>query len=213
MPTLPSGPAFAEFQHDRLAFFTRCAETADAVAVRLGRDDVIVLSRPELVNDVLMTNRADFSKSYLTDVMHPLVAGSLLLADSDSWLRERRLVLPAFHHDRLAGYGDVMAEEAIRIVGSWRHPQRRDVHADWMRMTLRVVTRTLFGIDFSDGVGVAEKLVSTLMDEFNRRIGGRRSVLPLPSLRFLRVMGSLRELDRIAYRAITERRARPAGDL
>ena len=213
MPTLPSGPAFAEFQHDRLAFFRRCAETADAVAVRLGRDDVIVLSRPELVNDVLMTNRADFSKSYLTDVMHPLVAGSLLLADSDSWLRERRLVLPAFHHDRLAGYGDVMVEEAIRIVGSWRHPQRRDVHADWMRMTLRVVTRTLFGIDFSDGVGVAEKLVSTLMDEFNRRIGGRRSVLPLPSLRFLRVMGSLRELDRIAYRAITERRARPAGDL
>jgi cytochrome P450 len=211
--TLPSGPAFAEFQRDRLAFFKRCAETADAVSVRLGRDDVIVVSRPDLVNDVLMTHRSDFSKSYLTDLMHPLVAGSLLLEDSDSWLRERRLILPAFHHERLAGYAEVMAEEAERIARSWSQPQRRDVHADWMRMTLRVVTRTLFGVDFSDGVGVAEKLVSTLMDEFNRRIGGRRPALPLPSLRFLRVMSSLRELDRIAYRAIAERRARPAGDL
>src|SRR5581483_430630 len=116
------------------------------------------------VNDVLVANRADFSKSYLSDLMHPLLAGSLLLADSDSWLRERRLVLPAFHHDRLAG------------------------HADVMRMTLRVVTRTLFGVDFADGVGVAEGLVSTLMDEFNRRIGGRRTTLPMPSLRFLRVV-------------------------
>lgn len=209
---LPSAPAFAEFQSDRLAFFRRCAETADAVATRLGRDQVIVVSRPELVNDVLMTNRADFSKSYLSDLIHPLVAGSLLLADSDSWLRERRLVLPAFHQERLAGYADVMVEEARRITGEWRGG-RRDVHADFMRMTLRVVARTLFGVDFSDGVGVAENLVATLMDEFNRRIGGRRTTLPIPSLRFLRVVRALRDLDRIAYRAIEERRRRPAGDL
>jgi cytochrome P450 len=213
MATLPSALALEEFQRDRFAFFKRCAQTADAVATRLGREDVIVVSRPELVNDVLMTRRADFSKSYLSDLMHPLVAGSLLLADSDSWLRERRLVLPAFHQERLAGYGEVMSEEALRVAAEWRNGGRRDVHADWMRMTLRVVTRTLFGIDFSDGVGVAERLVSTLMDEFNRRIGGRRSRLPMPSLRLLRVVHALRELDRIAYRAIEERRRRPTGDL
>jgi cytochrome P450 len=211
--TLPAAWAFAEFQRDRLAFFRRCAETGDAVATRLGPDDVIVVSRPELVNDVLVGRRADFSKSYLTDLIHPLVAGSLLLADSDSWLRERRLVLPAFHHERLQTYGDVMAEEAERTATAWASPQRRDVHADWMRMTLRVVTRTLFGIDFAGGVGVAERLVTTLMDEFNRRISGRRSPLPLPSLRLLRVVRSLRELDRIAYRAIAERRARAGDDL
>jgi cytochrome P450 len=213
LETLPSGPAFAEFQRDRLAFFRRCLDTGDAVACRLGRDDVIVVSRPELVNDVLVANRADFSKSYLTDLMHPLLAGSLLLADSDSWLRERRLVLPAFHQERLGGYGEVMAEEAARIADGWREPHTRDLHADMMRMTLRVVTRTLFGVDFSDGVGAAERLVSTLMDEFNRRIGGSRPALPLPSLRLFRVMRSLRELDRIAYRAIDERKQSPTGDL
>jgi cytochrome P450 len=213
MATIPAAWAAAEFERDRLALLLRCAETGDAVATRFGRYDVIVVSRPELVNEVLVARRADFSKSHLTDLFHPMVAGSLLLADSDSWLRERRLVLPAFHHERLQAYGDVMAQEAARIADAWAGPVRRDVHADWTRMTLQVVTRTLFGIDFADGVVVAERLVATLMDEFNRRMSARRRPLPIPSLRFLRVVRSLRDLDRIAYRAIGERRARPGEDL
>ncbi len=211
--TIPAASAFEQFQRDRLGFLERCAAMADVVSCRLGRDDVLVLSRPDLVNDVLLTNRGDFSKAYLTDLMHPLLAGSLLLADSDSWLRERRLVLPAFHHERLAGYAEVMAEEATRIGDGWTQPQHRDLHADMMRMTLRVVTKTLFGIDFSKGVQVAERLVDTVMDEFNRRLAGRRSAIPLPSLRLLRLVRSLRALDRIAYGAIAERRRAPGSDL
>lgn len=184
------------------------------VPVRIGPDDVMVVSRPELVNDVLITRRADFSKAYLTSVMHPLLAGSLLLADSDSWLHQRRLVLPAFHHDRLDEYALVMADEARRTADGWVGPQRRDVHSDMMRMTLQIVTRTLFGIDFSNGIHAAEKLVSTLMDEFNRRIAQPSRIpfaLPTPST--FRLMRSLRELDGIAYTAIAQRRRQPRNDL
>ncbi len=210
----PSNSAVEEFHHDRLAFFLRCAETADAVPLRVGADDVLVVSRPELVNDVLIAHRGDFSKSYLTSLMHPLLAGSLLLADSDSWLHQRRLVLPAFHRERLDEYAAVMAEEAIRTSAEWTVAERRDLHSDMMRMTLQVVTRTLFGIDFSNGVHVAQRLVSTVMDEFNRRIA-RPSRIPvaLPTPRTFSLLRSLRELDAIAYRAIRERRIQPRGDL
>lgn len=206
--------AFEEFQHDRLEFFRRCAATGDAVAFRFGGDDVIVVSRPELVNDVLVTRRADFSKAYLTSLMHPLLAGSMLLADSDSWLHQRKLVLPAFHRDRIDDYAVVMAEEARRACASWKAGATRDIHSEMMRMTLQVVTRTLFGIDFSSAVGVAENLVATVMDEFNRRIASPvRFRFPLPSVRTLRLFKALRELDEIAYRAISERRRDPQGDL
>ena len=205
---------FEEFQRDRLEFFRRCAEAREPVAFRFGSEDVLVVSRPELVNDVLVTRRADFSKAYLTSLMHPLLAGSMLLADSDSWLHQRKLVLPAFHHERLQAYADVMAEEARRASEAWAPGQTRDVHSDMMRMTLQIVTRTLFGIDFSNAVGVAEDLVATVMDEFNRRIASPvRFRFPLPSVRTLRLLRSLRELDVIAYRAINERRAEPQGDL
>jgi cytochrome P450 len=209
-----SDSAFDDFQHDRLAFFRRCAETADVVPFRVGPDDVLVLSHPDLVNDVLMTRRNDFSKAYLTSLMHPLLAGSLLLADSDSWLHQRRLVLPAFHRDRLEEYAAVMADEAQKISDAWVVPGRQDMHSEMMRMTLQVVTRTLFGIDFSNGVDAAQQLVASLMDEFNRRVASpRRSRMALPTPRTLHLFRSVRKVDDIAYRAISERRREPRADL
>ncbi|HET9783286.1 MAG TPA: cytochrome P450 [Candidatus Dormibacteraeota bacterium] len=210
----PSTTAFEEFQHDRLEFFRRCAETGDAVNFRFGAEDVIVVARPELVNDVLVTHRTDFSKAYLTSLMPPLLASSMLLADSDSWLHQRKLVLPAFHRDRVDAYAVVMAEEARRASATWKFGERRDIHSEMMRMTLQVVTRTLFGIDFSSAVGVAENLVAAVMDEFNRRIASpMRFRFPLPSVRTLRLFKALRELDDIAYQAISERRRHPQHDL
>jgi cytochrome P450 len=161
----------------------------------------------------LVASRGDFSKAYLTSLMHPLLAGSLLLVDSDSWLHQRKLVLPAFHRERLDAYAAVMAVEAERAVAGWQ-PGSRDLHSDMMRMTLQIVTRTLFGIDFSNTVSVTERLVSTLMEEFNRRIASPvRYRFPVPNLRTFRLLRSMRELDVIAYRAIRERRSRPTQDL
>ena len=209
-----AGPGFEEFQRDRLRFFLHCAQTADAIPLRFASEDVLVVSRPELVNDVLVARRADFSKAYLTSLMHPLLASSLLLADSDSWLHQRKLVLPAFHADRLKAYAAVMAEEAARASGQWTAGSTRDVHSDMMHMTLQIVTRTLFGVDIANAIGAAEELVSTLMDEFNRRISMPvRSRFPLPSLRTFRLLRAVRELDGIAYSAIRARRANPDGDL
>jgi cytochrome P450 len=83
-----------------------------------------------------------------------------------------------------------------------------------MRMTLQIVTHTLFGIDFSNAVPVAERLVSTVMDEFNRRIASPvRLRFPVPSIRTLRLFRSMRELDEIAYQAIRARRTNPQPDL
>ena len=206
--------AFRDFQQDRLAFLQRCAETADVVRVRLGADDVIVISRPDLVTEVMLTRRADFSKAYLSSIMPPLLSGSLLLADSDSWLHQRKLMLPAFHKERLDLYAAVMAEETERVISRWHSGERRDIHSDMMRLTLQVVTRTLFGLDFSNGVDVAERLIDAVMEEFNSRIASPfRFRYPLPSLRTLRLYRAMKELDVIAYEAIRERRRHPQEDL
>ena len=182
--------------------------------VRLGADDVLVVSRPDLVTEVMLTRRADFSKAYLSSIMPPLLSGSLLLADSDSWLHQRKLMLPAFHKERLDAYAAVMAEESERAIAPWQSGQRRDIHKDMMRLTLQIVTRTLFGLDFSGAVDVAERLIDAVMAEFNSRIASPlRFRYPLPSLRTLRLYRAMKELDEIAYTAIRERRRDPQPDL
>lgn len=162
----------------------------------------------------MLVRRGDFSKAYLSSIMPPLLASSLLLADSDSWLHQRKLMLPAFHKERLDQYAMAMAEESERVIATWQPGQRRDIHSDMMQLTLQIVTRTLFGLDFSNGVDVTERLISTLMDEFNERIASPfRFRYPLPSLRTFRVYRAMRELDEIAYTAIRERRQNPGSDL
>lgn len=162
----------------------------------------------------MLVHRADYSKAYLSSIMPPLLAGSLLLADSDSWLHQRKLMLPAFHKERLDEYAAAMAEESETVISKWRPGQRRDIHSDMMQLTLQIVTRTLFGLDFSHGVDVTERLISTLMDEFNDRIASPfRFRYPLPTLRTFRVYRAMRELDEIAYTAIRERRRNPRSDL
>src|SRR5216683_3509693 len=169
--------AFREFQQDRLAFLKRCAETADVVHVRLGAEDVLVISRPELATEVMLTRRADFSKAYLTSIMPPLLAGSLLLADSDSWLHQRKLMLPAFHKERLDTYAAVMAEESERAIATWQPVQRRDLHSDMMRLTLQIVTRTLFGLDFSHGVEATERLIDARSEEHTSELQSRSDLV------------------------------------
>src|SRR5713101_3004663 len=83
-----------------------------------------------------------------------------------------------------------------------------------MRLTLQIVTRTLFGLDFSGAVEVAQRLIDAVMDEVNSRIASPfRFRYPMPSLRTLRLYRAMRELDEIAYTAIRERRRHPQDDL
>lgn len=162
----------------------------------------------------MLTRRADFSKAYLSSIMPPLLSSSLLLADSDSWLHQRKLMLPAFHKERLDAYARAMAEESERAIAKWQSGERRDIHSDMMRLTLQIVTRTLFGLDFSDAVDVAERLIDAVMSEFNSRIASPfRFRYPLPSLRTFRLYRAMKELDEIAYTAISERRRNPQQDL
>jgi len=83
-----------------------------------------------------------------------------------------------------------------------------------MRLTLQIVTRTLFGLDFSHGVEATERLIDALMDEVNSRIASPfRFRYPMPSLRTLRLYRAMKDLDEIAYAAIRERRRHPQDDL
>ena len=58
----------------------------------------------------------------------PLLGDGLLTIDGDFHRRSRRIMLPAFHHERIAGYAGVMEEEAARGLESWRDGERVDVY-------------------------------------------------------------------------------------
>jgi cytochrome P450 len=223
--TLPRGPKgrpllghLPEFQRDQLGFYARCArEYGDLVPVRFGRNPAILVFHPDAIEEVLVTRNRDFVKSPGVRLLRGLLGDGLLLSEGDLWLRQRRLVQPAFHRQRIAGYGDVMAAHAARRVAGWKEGEIVDVHEEMMALTQGIVAKTLFDADVSDEAHAVGDASRILAQDFGARLSSLRQLLPawLPTPRNLKVRRAIRRLDDIVYRMIAGRRQRPEdrGDL
>src|SRR6185436_10561047 len=87
-----------------------------------------------------------------------LLGEGLLTSEGEFHLRQRRLAQPAFHRQRIAGYGATMVEYAERACGEWREGETRDIARDMMRLTLAIAGKTLFDADVeseADEIGAA----------------------------------------------------------
>jgi cytochrome P450 len=165
---------------------------------------------------VLVRNNRNFIKS--KGVRHSLgfLGEGLLTSEGSFWRRQRRLAQPAFHREHVSAYGGLMVESDGRMVSTWRSGETRDVHEDMARLTLDIVTRTLFGtlltVEFEE--------VSDALTDITERFTGRGGVLfhvperipTPPNLRFRR---AIRRLDEVIYNIIEERHAgaEDTGDL
>lgn len=63
--------------------------------------------------------------------------------------RQRRLVMPAFHKQRLAEYYDGMVATTTALLDTWQFGQRRDIWNDMMELTLQIAVQSLFGLKLS----------------------------------------------------------------
>ena len=217
-PTYPPGPSvngLREMAIDQLGFYQRITrEYGDFVPVRFGLRRAVFINHPDLIEEVLVTQSAKFIKSMALRRSRRLLGNGLLTSEGDFWRRQRRLAQPAFHRQRIAGYAETMVDATERLLITWRGRPALDVHAEMMRLTLDIVSQTLFGADtggMADEIGEA---VTIGQEAFTRRLMTWRFFLPdtfpLPeNLPFIRAAN---RLDEIIYRIIAERRAqRSAG--
>src|SRR5258705_4993728 len=105
-----------EFNRDSLAFITRCREYGDVVRARFLYLSAYFLYDPVHIEEVLSTNAKNFrkSRSLRSNFFQRLVGNGLVTSEGDFWRRQRRLAQPAFHRQRISGYGDTMVNYAER---------------------------------------------------------------------------------------------------
>ncbi len=206
-----------DFRRDQLGFYESCArEYGDVVQTRMGPYRILLIYHPDAIEELFVTRSRDFVKSPGVRLLRPLLGDGLFLSEGDTWLRQRRLVQPAFHRQRVAGYGDVMTTFAERHVADWKDGDVIEMHAEMMALTQAIVGKTLFDADVSGDAHEAGQAAKVLAEDFGLRLRSFQ-LIPywLPTPRNLRLRRAIRRLDGLIHRIIAERRAsaEDRGDL
>lgn len=224
-PIIPPGPqsrmptgVMLRFRHDRLGFLAHTARRyGDIAHFRIMGRPVYLLSHPDLIQSLLEMEPAKLVKGRGLDRARRTLGQGLLTSEGEFHQRQRRLVLPAFHRERMASYGKVMVDHASALQARWLSGETRDIAADMMHLTRSIVAKTLFDYDVASLSGSIDAAMATLIGSF----GSIALFLPdwvvdrglWPSARRLDEASGV--LDDLIYGMIRERRAdgRDHGDL
>jgi cytochrome P450 len=192
-----------------LEFFTTLARTyGDLAYVRMGGEHLFVASDPAVIKDVLVTHNQNFHKSRGLERTRRLLGQGLLTSEDEFHLRQRRLIQPAFHRERIAVYARTMVAFADLVRDGWTDGATLDVAREMSRLTLLIVGKTLFDADVDSRSRDISEAITGLMESFwmlMQPFGETLERLPIPHLR--RGRRARARLDEIIYGIIRERRA------
>lgn len=222
LPTPPAVPLWAcaigslVWWIDRIGDQRRMRDRfGDVTLVRFGPMRLYFICHPDTIQECLVTRHKDFHKSSLYYYLQLVLGQGLVTSEEDFHLRQRRMIQPAFHRDRVRDYGNAMVEHALLARDSYREGEVMDLNRDMMRLTLNIVGRALFGADVSadvDRVGRAMDALLKMDYIFLNPFAKFIARLPIPVNRTRKAM--IAELDDVMYRMIAQRRATgDTGDL
>jgi cytochrome P450 len=218
---LPPGPPLPALAQTVL-FLARPVEFLDACHRRygdcftvntylIGREIEIV--HPDLVRQVFTGDPDVLRAGEANDILRPLLgARSVLLLDGPEHVRQRKLLMPPFHGERVMAWARTMQEVAARAVETWRAGAPFALHPHMQRITLEVILRTVFGVDEGSQLDDLRDALTRVLDRQSRPIDSLFTLPPLrKSFRGLTPWdGFLRDrddADALIYRQIARRRA------
>jgi len=153
LPPGPRGPALLTMIRSGLrpdAYVEACARRyGDTYTFRLPAHPPIVnFGHPDAIRDILTGDPETLRAGESNFELQPILGDhSLLLLDGARHLRERRLMLPPFHGERMQAYGRLMRDLTDRVIDEWPVGRPFPIHTAMQRLTLDVILRAVFGLD------------------------------------------------------------------
>ncbi|PKG23837.1 cytochrome P450 [Niallia nealsonii] len=201
------------FRSDPPGFLTQLAtEFGEVVKFRLGPlQNFYLVSDPEMIKQILVTKQKNFMKSDDFKALKPIFGEGLLTSDKEFHMQQRRLIQPAFKKSHIIDYGQNMIDVASDYLSTWKDGEERIITQDMMSITLGVICKTMFNIDFKEGYQKIGQPIETAMNLAVRRM---RSLIQLPlwvpTKRNRDSKKAIRSLDHIIAEIIQKRRNDPA---
>lgn len=174
----------------------------------------VFVNHPEYVQQVLGADPRQFDSGMGATILKPIVGEySLLLLDGEAHQRQRKLLMPPFHGDRLRTYSEKVTEIADAVLGAYQGAKVR-VRAVMQKISLGIILRVVFGLETGERYTQLEQLLTEMTDAVASP--WRASAIFLPWLQqnwtawgqFVRRRTAI---DRLIFAQIDERRKQGLG--
>jgi cytochrome P450 len=211
----------AGLRRDPLAFLESLKRTyGDVIRLNFWLSQVYVVWQPDHVKHVLQDRHASYAKDNVDyRVLKRMIGNGLATNNGESWLRQRRLMQPAFNRASIGALGALVVDRTRARLRAWERAAERsmpvDVQREMKRISLDVVTRALFGVNVGKDARAVTRAFTTLSETLGAHLYSPFFfffLLPgVPTRGNLRARAALKTLDRVVGSIIAARRAR-SGD-
>ena len=220
---LPPGPSYPKLLQG-MGFWTRPLPYLERLRARYGKrftiqipmgPPFVMLSSPQEAKDVFTASPEVLHPGQGAKVLEPIVgANSVLLLDEGAHMRQRKLMLPAFHGEKMAALSGLMSEVAEREVATWPRDETVELHPRMQHLTLEIILRAAFGLDPGPRLDSLRERLGAMLAFGDRALSlmpppvgsvAERVLLKVgPFATFARVQA---EADELIFALIDERRA------
>ncbi len=153
-----------EFRKDVLALFSRMVQDyPELVQLKLAHLDTFLVHDPELIRELFVKRASDFPKADINlHVTGKALGNGVLSTKGACHSQQRKLMQPAFHHKRLAGYASIMSAYTQTFLANWQDGEIRNIHSEMLRLTMFIVAKTLFDADMETMADKGEIAAETI---------------------------------------------------
>lgn len=205
-----------DIQRDRVQFLVDLQrDYGDVVKIRLGPVEGLVIFHPDAIQRVMQDNQSNYSKDTIAFNNMKLIFGNgLITSNGDFWLRQRRLMQPSFHKDKINHLCEMIVRQTQMaldsIEGATRSGQAINITHEMMNLTMGIATQALFSNWVQDVNGELAEIIYHLASDTTFRF--EHPFYPplwFPASRNRRLNKALKRLDDVINGIIDERRKHP----
>jgi len=124
-----------------------------------------MLSHPDLVHELLVKRHKSLNRpETIRNAFHDTFPENLFMSNGAYWQNQRKLMTPAFHSQRIKAYADTMVDYTLAEMGNWQTNHEIDIDASMVDITVKVIIKTMFGIDFDENAAEMTRLLTEMLE-------------------------------------------------
>ncbi len=175
---------------------------------------IVFISNPQLTEAIFTAHEDQFDTGKSNKILQPTLGdNSLLLLDGERHQRQRQLLMPPFHGERMRAYSQLIAQITEEIAQIWKEGTTFSLRPQMQEISLRVILRAVFGLHEGLRYNELKRRLNTFLEATTSPFGSAMAFFPVlqkdlgawsPGGRFVR---QKQKIDGLFYSEIRDRRA------